>query len=90
MDGVLASLQGDGDGEEEGDFVSGRETLMASNPGFSAVPSAFARALPSSTVVGVGVNDPKVTGNFCFGGGQGERRRCRLPWLSFPCRVLSV
>lgn len=73
MDGVLASLQGGGDDDEEegqgeegereeggGSSPSGRETLMASNPGFSAVPSAFARALPSATVVGVGVNDPKV------------------------------
>lgn len=37
-----------------------RETVMVSNPGFSAIPSAFARALPGSTVIGLGVNDPEV------------------------------
>lgn len=38
----------------------GRDVVLASNPGFSAIPSAFARALPSSAVVGLGVNDTKV------------------------------
>eukprot|EP00752_Nemacystus_decipiens_P011823 g10491.t1 len=40
----------------------GRETVMASSPDFSAVPSAFARALPASAVLGLGVNDPNSKG----------------------------
>lgn len=73
VDGILASLcgKGDGDDPEEGGGEKGgengaegkvvvRETVVASNPGFSAVPNAFSRALPSSAVIGVGVNDPQV------------------------------
>lgn len=74
VDGVLASLCGKGDGDDSEGGVGNervgengtegkaavRETVMASNPGFSAVPNAFARALPSSAVIGVGVNDPQV------------------------------
>lgn len=74
VDGVLASLCGKGDDDDPEGGISNakegengaerkaavRETVMASNPGFSAVPNAFARALPSSAVIGVGVNDPQV------------------------------
>lgn len=48
------------DGRGAGLGLSGREAVIASDPGFSAIPSAFARALPSSAVVGVGVNDTMV------------------------------
>lgn len=52
---------GEGEGEEGGGWGrSSRETVVASNPGFSPTPSAFSRALPAAVVVGLGVNDPEV------------------------------
>eukprot|EP00903_Cladosiphon_okamuranus_P014515 g13464.t1 len=75
--GVLSSLRGeDGDADADdgnkdqgvGDGGGGewgglaRETVLASSPGFSPVPSAFARALPGSAVLGLGVNDTKSKG----------------------------
>lgn len=52
---------GEGEGEEGGGWGrSSRETVAASNPGFSPTPSAFSRALPAAVVVGLGVNDPEV------------------------------
>lgn len=69
VDDVLASLRATGGGDVGGGEDTGnsascadmkRDTVIASQPGFSAVPSAFARALPASAVVGLGVNDPKV------------------------------
>ncbi|CAM9782219.1 unnamed protein product [Scytosiphon promiscuus] len=76
VSGVMASLNDDDGSDdecEEGTEASApggdadgaeprRETVMASNPGFSAIPSAFARALPGSTVIGLGVNDPESKG----------------------------
>ena len=65
LSSVLDSLRGE-EGEEgsqsqgENKPPEGRETVVAFSPGFSAVPCAFARALPTSSVIGVGVNDPEV------------------------------
>ncbi|CAN0350361.1 unnamed protein product [Ascophyllum nodosum] len=64
LSSVLDSLRGE-EGEEgsqsqgENKPPEGRETVVAFSPGFSAVPCAFARALPTSSVIGVGVNDPE-------------------------------
>ncbi|CAM9392875.1 unnamed protein product, partial [Ectocarpus sp. 13 AM-2016] len=63
VSGVLASLREEDGGETGGPVEGGgRETVLTSDPGFSAIPSAFARALPDSAVVGLGVHDPESKG----------------------------
>lgn len=73
VEAVLASRQresvtedeaGGGQSKDEAGGEAGsqaRGPVLASNPGFSPIPSAFFHALSSSAVVvGLGVNDPEV------------------------------